>query len=518
MRILTTLLGLFILLNQTACLPTEPDFTGPKTWLVSQMEHVFQGEWQNLDARVTNKISSAKNEYEAFQLVIRAPQSGLSNVNVSFSNFQNGAGETLPSPQLFREHYVYVARAGRQGSPLNKNVPGGRGWYPDALIPFDAPGTLEIPSHPFSVEPRRNQPVWIDVFVPENASAGTYTSRYTVESEQGLVSGEITLEVWDFALPKTPSLHSSFLIWEETTAEMRKLMTDHKVMPRFTPQEEQASAIANNGLNATDLRFWGQANVDRCELPAPPSVEEMKRRLDSFQQNQLIYNYTADEIDLCTNLYSGVKAWARNLHEIGVKQLITMFPVNQLLDDGTGKSAVDIWVFTPKLYLRNSNAQGLLDKALEVSEAWSYTALMELDDTPKWGIDYLPMNHRIMHGFMNQMYGLTGVLYWRVDLWFDQPWRNVTGDIETWPSGEGMLTYPGQNIGLDEAVPSMRLKWIREGVEDFEYVQILSELGQAPQAKIAIQKAVKDWRNWTKDQAQIDTVRAELAELVIRYQ
>lgn len=518
MKLLKLAVGLLILLSSGACAVMEPEFSGPKTWLVSQMERVELGEWETLDTRVITEISAARAEFEAFQLVIRAPRSGLTNVNVTVSPFQNEAGEALPAPELFREHYVYVRRASKRGTPLNKNVPEGAGWYADALVPFDAAGTLDIPSHPFSVEPRKNQPVWVDVFVPEGASPGVYTSRYTVESSEGTASGTLSLRVWDITLPSTPSLMSSFELWEETTPAARDLLLRHKVMPKFTPQDEQAEAIRSKGLSSVNLSFWSDADLENCQMPPPYSVSLMKERKETFNPNLLIFNYSADEIDGCPQIFDQVKAWSRSLDEIGVKQLITMFPVNELFDNGRGKTAVDIWVFSPGHYVDRNNAQAMLDKALEVSDVWSYTALMPNDDTPKWGIDYLPMNHRIMQGFINQRYNLTGLLYWRVDAWLNNPWNNVTPSNETWPAGEGMLIYPGRQIGENAPAPSMRLKWIREGAEDYEYVQLANNLGQGPQAQNIIQTAAKDWRNWTKDAATVEQVRKDLVALIQRYQ
>ncbi|MCA9836892.1 MAG: DUF4091 domain-containing protein [Trueperaceae bacterium] len=507
-------LAFFVLLFLAACVVLEPDFVGPKTWTFSSMDRVARGEWESLDSRTITRISAARNEYEAFQLNIRAPSGGLHTVQVTVSPFQHEAGYSLPDAKLYREHYVHVDRGGFAGSPVNRNRALGAGWYADALIPFEAPGTAEIPSHPFNVEARQNQPVWVDVFIPEDAPAGLYTSRYTVESAEGTSTGTIELEVWDFSLPKTPSLKSSFIIWDEKTPAMRDLLLEHKLMPRNTPVDEQADRIANDGLNAADLRFWAHSDID-CQFDNPPSVEEIKARLANYQHNLLVYNYSADEIDRCSNITDKMRAWGRNLHEAGVPQLVVMFPQRQLFDDGNGRSAVDIWVFSPELYVENRDAQAILDEALAISEAWSYTALMKLDDIPKWGIDFMPMNYRIMQGFLNQRYGLTGLLYWRVNLWQANPWRDVTSNEATWPAGEGMLVYPGEQIGQSDPVPSLRLKWLREGVDDFEYGQILRDRGQENQLKQLIRPAAQDWRTWTKDPLVIEDVRQSLAQAIL---
>jgi hypothetical protein len=58
----------------------------------------------------------------------------------------------------------------------------------------------------------------------------------------------------------------------------------------------------------------------------------------------------------------------------------------------------------------------------------------------------------------------------------------------------------------------MRLKWIREGVEDYEYVAILKRLGRGDWALAHVQRAATDWRNWTQDVNALESVRRELGD------
>jgi hypothetical protein len=107
---------------------------------------------------------------------------------------------------------------------------------------------------------------------------------------------------------------------------------------------------------------------------------------------------------------------------------------------------------------------------------------------------------------------LTGLLYWQNDLWTKDPWHDVqtyAADGRDYP-GEGMLLYPGTEVGIVGIVPSMRLKWLRDGVEDYEYVQILKGLGRRDLALKLARKAGRDWRNWTQDSRVVESVRLEL--------
>ena len=148
---------------------------------------------------------------------------------------------------------------------------------------------------------------------------------------------------------------------------------------------------------------------------------------------------------------------------------------------------------------------------------WSYNTLVQDAYSPKWLIDFDPVNFRIQPGFINQSLNLTGLLYWRIDRFPSDPWNNVnnsgTYSSANYP-GEGMLVYPGQQVGVPGVVASMRLKWLRDGVEDYEYVQILKKLGKAELAMQIARSVGADWTNWTRDPGALVSARQKLGEAI----
>jgi hypothetical protein len=77
-----------------------------------------------------------------------------------------------------------------------------------------------------------------------------------------------------------------------------------------------------------------------------------------------------------------------------------------------------------------------------------------------------------------------------------------------------MLVYPGQQVGIQGVVGSMRLKWVRDGVEDYEYIQILKNLGKADLAMEIARSVGPDWTHWTRDAAAIDSARQQLGQAI----
>ncbi|MBV9266503.1 MAG: DUF4091 domain-containing protein, partial [Acidobacteriaceae bacterium] len=78
--------------------------------------------------------------------------------------------------------------------------------------------------------------------------------------------------------------------------------------------------------------------------------------------------------------------------------------------------------------------------------------------------------------------------------------------------GEGMLVYPGKQVGEEGVVASMRLKWIRDGVEDYEYMQLLQELGRGDWAHEVAGRVGTDWMHWNHDPDVLEAVRRNLGQ------
>jgi hypothetical protein len=489
---------------------------GPVVWIAPSLQRVGMSDTAGSGTQAS--LSAARGEYESFQIVANGASSGLSNVNVTISDLQGPGGQVIPNSSftLYREKYVHV----NVSSPnwRGSNQPMGPGWYPDALIPFTDPSTGKPPSGgtlkavPFDLKAGANQPVWVDLLVPRTAAAGQYTATYTVTSDQGNVSGPIALTVWNFALPETPSLKSSFLFHQAGTLAAQQELLRHKVSPMSTNAADQAKLP---GLSATNVGPYGGAYAGHCSMSPAPPASRFKVLAAEQKPGVLLYNYSADEINHCTNLYPTIKQWANNMHQAGVKNLISMSPTPALYNDGTGRSAVDIWVLLPLMY---NNSKSEVAHVLKKGDTvWSYNTLVQDAYSPKWLIDFDPVNFRIQPGFINQSLNLSGLLYWRIDRWNSDPWNNVnnkgTYSSNNYP-GEGMLVYPGQQVGVQGVVASMRLKWVRDGVEDYEYMEILKSLGKVEQAMQIARSVGPDWTNWTRDPGAIVSARQKLGETI----
>lgn len=496
----------------------------PAIWVVSGMERVGQEAPPQKKHRI--ELFAARGEYEPFQIVVRATAKRLTNVNLTLSDLRGPKGAVIGKNNLiaYREHYVHV----EHGSPVRKGTtqpPLGPAWYADALVPFLDPATGRAPvnakiySAPFDVELGRNQALWIDVSVPRSAARGNYHGSFRVTSDQGNTTGEVELTVWNFELPLRPSLDSSFMLWRDKSVAACETILRHKLMPTSIPLQDASELVQKYQLSSINIGLSSGADYNHGIMSPAPSLEEIHKIASQLPSGPLLYNYTADEIGKFPNLYPVIKAWARNLHSAGILNLVTMAPVPELFDDGTGsgRSAVDIWVLQPGYYEASpQNVAAVLKKGDRV---WTYTALVQDDHSPQWEIDFPPMHYRIMQGFINQSLGSTGLLYWAVDYWTKDPWH----DVDTYPTddghypGEGMLVYPGEDVGVEGTVPSIRLKWIREGVEDYEYIELMKKAGKGDVAIELARQLGQDFRHWNAFPELLFAARKRMGEALDKH-
>jgi hypothetical protein len=106
--------------------------------------------------------------------------------------------------------------------------------------------------------------------------------------------------------------------------------------------------------------------------------------------------------------------------------------------------------------------------------------------------------------YFGYKYGAEAYEFWGVDWltfnpykfgWHRYIFESQAPGEESWkryPNGDGFIIYPGKPIGQDGLVASIRLKQVREGAEDYEYLSMLGRvLNQATSADQRVKKAQK---------------------------
>lgn len=507
----------------------------PLVWAVPGLARVGQHDPPGSSAQA--ELYAARGECESFQVAVRAPAGKIKIVDVSVTDLgsSNGGLISRSNLELYREHYVPVRKGSKDLGGSNR--PLGPGRYADALIPFVDPATqqpivgAELKAVPFDLEAGKNQVIWADVCIPRETAPGRYDGALTVASDQGNARVPIQVHVWNFELPVKPSLHSAFTIYNDTVSQPpvfyanqranQEMLLRHKVMPVPVNHESERAFIDELGLNLAHLAFHPFATWGNCNQPPAPSAALLQSQRFAHQPDVPAFLQIADEVSDCRDIFPALREWARNARSAGVLTLVTAIPSKFLLDDGsgTGRSVADIWVLLPKQF--ESNSADVAAAMHKGDQVWAYTALVQDEYSPKWAIDFDPINYRILGGFLNQSFGLRGLLYWSVNSWAEvthDPWMSIAnaGPHHAFPPGEGMLAYPGKKVGLSSFAPSMRLKWVRDSVEDFEYIEILNRLNRGDWAMQVVKSVAPNWRDWTRDPAALEAARSKLGQEIDR--
>jgi len=472
-------------------------------------------------------LSSARGETVDTQVVVQGPSGGLTNVNVSASALTGPGGATIPASNvtLYREYYLTVTGTANYGG--GSNPPLGSGTYPEPLIPFNDPETgsplcgtaATLKACNATVSAGQNQPYWIDISVPHgvtNSPPGTYTGSISITSAQGNVTVPVTLTVWNFGLPVQPSELSLWTLWPpaagNTTTTLGQALLRNKVMGWYDVAGNASSDITNFGLNRSGLDgyyFIGiQCNGSYSSLP---STSQINAAAANFPAGLGLDFYLADELNGCTSDYSAIKTMGANAHAAN-RSVKTMMTINAT--DSNLYGAIDHWV------LLDSVQQWPALPFTAGGDLWSYTSCNAgFGNTPEWMVDYPPINERIQAGFLNWTQGATGILYYRSDGWTAGnaigSWNNVDttacgGGLGR--PGDGIFLYPPGPIASTESAPGIRLKAIRDGIQDYEYAQILKNLGQVPLVNSIIVPIATSWSNWSHDPNALEAARLQLGQ------
>lgn len=478
-------------------------------------------------------VKMAKNEYEPFQIVIRSDTT--ENVTVTISSLYDKEG-TLFSQRnftLYKVHYIYV----KEPSPRSKASPG---WYPDGLIP--------LPSRVFTVEGGENSIVWVDVYAPEDQKSGMYSGVIRIEMGK-VMEIPLTVEVWNFTLPEKVSLKSGVevmvyqiieahdLSWDPEELEpvlyhYYETLIEHRLMPwelYFSEPEVSTNGSIDMEDNHEHLEYFMDVLQVNClsyplyedwpfRDPFGRNLEKTTRYLRELHEYYVkngwedrFFFYIIDEPN-SERAYDEVRDISRKLREIhpDIKFLVTeqMVPDDPSWGDLYGY--VDIWC--PLFPCIEDEKELIKERQSLGEEVWTYTALTQGEqETPFWELDFPVLNYRVVL-WMIWNSRISGLVYWTCNWWegVSDPWE----DPGTWTdngevyNGEGVLVYPGD----DACLPSIRLKVLREGFEDYEYFTLLTSLGKESVADRQVERIVKSWYEWDKNPDKLLEVRRILGE------
>lgn len=213
-----------------------------------------------------------------------------------------------------------------------------------------------------------------------------------------------------------------------------------------------------------------------------------------------------------------------------LKPFLTENIVGHDISDVTDYSCT-IWHLLNHDKIREMNAKGM--------ETWSYLCTAPRSPWITEFIDHDAINMR-MWCIGSYKHDLSGLLIWQTNYWnsteaspigwLQNPWEDgmcwctsygtAYRDLASWGNGDGRFFYPvnrNPNDGnsepkLGEPVPSIRMQFLRDGIEDFEYFKIYEKLAGK---KVEIPESLyTDEKTYSKNPADALAFRKQVAEAI----
>ncbi len=516
------------------------------------------------------RLAAARNQWESFQVLMRS-RGAVPAICLEAGDLTGPGGAVLrgEDARVFRAHQLHI----EVGTFRNEAfVPG---WYPDPLIPHRHPLTLEplvggrFAAMPFDLPANETHGFWVDVYVPPDASPGEYHGTYRLVAEgHEPIDIPVTLAVWDFALPRLSALKTALGSpahrmrgyyrrraaadqeaepddWDAIERQCAELLSRHRINANpppgtLNPVQQPDGTFRIPAKKVDALReFVDRYHVSACSIPHPrrwiQDPEEQRSKLHAWlsafdraieeldRPEVTFYIYLRDEPN-DMEAYNYVRLWGRAIRESmpRVKVLVVeqTWPQEERWGDLYG--AVDIWCPLFSLFKPKSAAarQGLGE------EIWTYTALCQRARTPWWHTDQPLLNYRVPC-WIAFSYDIRGLLYWGgMSYWqgVDDPWTDpktldrrsgAGGASGALFNGEGVLVYPGRAAGYEGIAPSMRLKALRDGIQDYDMLILAAQRGKAAEARKLVADLASSWFDWNPDPAAYDAARGRLAELIL---
>lgn len=366
---------------------------------------------------------------------------------------------------------------------------------------------------------------------------------------------KISITVWDFTLPITPSLPAVIGIsetviedrfrlghgtdgWLDSLDQHFRWLLEYRVSPFFCrwgdsmrvlaytcpwtadhPKSDEYYSNPKLGVYAvpyasihscTDLRneieilknkaHWRKAYFYLWDEPLSMEQYELIRRMSSE-----IRTYAPDARVL-TTYYSGPSdsLYAPNTFEAFIK-------VPNLLRPHTQIFCTSQWVLGTREDLVKDITAELQPENAE--EWWTYVCMGPSDPHPNWHLGMRGTQHRaVMWRVWKE--GATGFLYWGANCYEKATVPSAEIRFRRGlPPGDGVLFYPGEVFSSShEPVASTRLERLLSGLQDIEYLELYSSRYGREESVALLEKTgvYVSPERYALDHTPVDTMRTEV--------
>lgn len=432
-------------------------------------KYAFKGNYTN-----AVKLSAAKNECESFQ-VAAIPYMGKELEKVTLS-----AGELKGKDGIIDPSCITIYREGRVKA-LDSVCPGAMSdqLWPDPLLENGAMSAKKTDLALF----------WVEIKVPKDAASGDYSGDLVLTADNEKIHVNINLHVRNFSLPdrvpfplcvwtKNPK-KGDMDFYREIFAEFLK----HGIDPLnagkdtwkpgdkdFTEFDKTVSFCLDRGQLIFELPLITEKNIDKLK----PLYEHLKEK--NWLDKAIIYT-NCDESDEETFNKKNIPFYEEMKKRYPDLRIFAATEYH----DGIDK-ACDIWLND----LSTAKGMDFAAKNKGRASLWTYYCGIPIrcdfftsrDNQPLMLLERIGIEQRIPF-WIAWKYGVDGIFIFAGNL--GKP-KKVSDDGMMWEikqqggwiysgqlNGDGFIMYPPH-------IPSIRMKILRDGLEDYAYLMELKKV------------------------------------------
>ncbi|MDD3587173.1 MAG: DUF4091 domain-containing protein [Thermoguttaceae bacterium] len=519
-------------------------------WQVPATKRVFlhslpADDFNNLaikdnSSRPVGEIELARNEYESFQLALISRRE-LKNIRFDWSDL---TGIDNPSAKIDKKNIQwqqvgYIKADHISILPCDKE--GAPGWWPDPLLPVSkgiAPAGKTVS-------------FWFTVFAPKSTPAGRYRGTIVMTTDDGTATQvETVVRVRRFAIDSEGHLPTAFALMNGYLENVYKRPGDAKLRIDYAEFLLKHHLTPEGDISRTDLpvlaeleqyrgRGLGKFNIvnmvqDRgksswvCNSPASLYTPEFKRKMyekikpvvEGLRKSSLAkdaYIYTFDETK--DEFYPIVKEFFGMVKESFPE--VATFTTAKVPQDPKKLDELNIdWLCPVSSVYHYDEAEVCRAAGKKI---WSYICCGPGHPFANIMCRFPLIESRIL-GWQSFEQKYDGFLYWGVNIWSGKtnvPFNPDDGLFLDWSIesvigheiyGDGRLLYANKN---GQPIGCIRLAALRDGLEDYEYLYLLSQkLGSVDEARAWCKPVFMSPVEFTRDDDVLKKQRSKIADRI----
>ncbi len=340
---------------------------------------------------------------------------------------------------------------------------------------------------------RRTAAFLAEFTTKQSTPAGDYVYEIGFFDTKGNVVAkhEITLHVWDFALPEEKTFQTSMGYDESPRAVSYDMLLEHNVCGYWLPSFDVLTSEADEYMSNPKVTAF---RVD-WRLSDEELIETYKKLKTNPNWLKKAFFYPFDEPRTVEHL-NEVAAQCERLKRLcpDIKITCAYYTNIQYSDeyDQVGLLSEILDLQCPKLsmwedkttYTSEHEAKyGSFADRMKTLQAkgqtvWAYVC--NYPEAPYLNVKLTDsgLDTRVLFWQMYQR-DIDGFLYWHADYWTELPNENPWASLDTFGNkiyGDGILTYPGSYVSRPGVIASIRLKIIRDGIDDVELMYLAEKV------------------------------------------